>query len=179
MCVSTLCGKTFCTECFENCHSCSKADIEKETLRLQNSSNNVTPTLPVNPFFQTPNQASSQRFRPTTTKRIINRKSQRITEDREDDEDSDYVHREKKDIESSDEDDDSEFSELEGQDAREAYIKRKLNDGMNVSLVKNVSSLQTLAHFVHTDNVIYYSLPNVQSILSVRTHTYVNYAFGS
>ena len=71
----------------------------------------------------------------TTTKR----KSQRIADEVEDEEDSDYVHRERKDIQSNssyeDEEDDcdSKFDGLEGREAREAYVKRKLDSGAEES----------------------------------------------
>ena len=50
MCVSTLCGKTFCIECFEQKHPCNKADIEREKSKLNNKLQ-ISAVLPVNPFF--------------------------------------------------------------------------------------------------------------------------------
>ena len=115
MCVSTLCGKTFCEPCFDNYqyHSCNIQDIEIERERIKNIIKD-SPIPKISPFFTMTRTSNS------SLQQIKPRKSQRLTEEADDDDDSDYKHRERKDIDSNeeddddDDDDDSEFEGLEG-----------------------------------------------------------------
>jgi hypothetical protein len=136
-----MCGKSFCSGCYEGQHGCNKEDVENEKLKLQNKD---TPILPLNPFFLTPFSQTTSQTKPTLKTKgkndtTIQRKSLRVFEEHEDEEDSDYVPREKKDVETSsgdeNEDDDSEYSGLEGSEAREAYVKKKLGSGLDKSKV--------------------------------------------
>ena len=94
MCVSTLCGKTFCEICFDRYHSCNKHDIEIERERINNIKKD-SPMPKISPFFTMTRTSNS------SLQQIKPRKSQRLTEEADDDDDSDYKHRERKDIDSN------------------------------------------------------------------------------